>query len=101
MFILFSGFVAMDPWRHGNADGGIWMGAEFLESRSDRLVAGEFSDRTRDPDYERIAELATQTCQRIDANDTDAFPVQRRGRQKRRDGLMCARNRPISPGIVR
>ena len=89
--------LELSLWRDCAAAAGV----DVVPEDGQRLVAGEFSDRTQDPDYERIAELPTQTCQRIDANDTDAFPVQRRGRQKRRDGLMCARNRPISPGIVR
>ncbi len=37
------------------------------------ILSGEFSERTQDPDYERIAELATQTCQRVDANYTERF----------------------------
>ena len=37
------------------------------------ILAGEFSERTGDPDYERMAELATQTCQRVDANYTERF----------------------------
>ena len=36
-------------------------------------LSGEFAERTQDPDYERMAELATQTCQRVDASYTERF----------------------------
>ncbi len=46
------------------------------------ILAGEFFTRTEDPDYQQIAEKATATCQRVDANYTarflaDASEVQR------------------------
>lgn len=37
------------------------------------ILAGEFFTRTEDPDYRRIAELATRTCQRVDQSYTDRF----------------------------
>jgi len=37
------------------------------------LLAGEFQARTEDPDYERLAELATRTCTRVDASYTRHF----------------------------
>ncbi len=37
------------------------------------ILAGEFLARTADPDYQRIGELATQTCRRVDPAYTDRF----------------------------
>jgi len=37
------------------------------------ILAGEFQVRTEDPDYERLADLALRTCQRVDANYTNRF----------------------------
>jgi len=37
------------------------------------ILAGEFLTRTTDPDYQRLAELALKTCQRVDAKYTDRF----------------------------
>jgi len=37
------------------------------------ILAGEFFTRTEDPDYQRIGELATRTCQRVDPQYTDRF----------------------------
>ncbi|MBN1490130.1 MAG: DEAD/DEAH box helicase [Phycisphaerae bacterium] len=37
------------------------------------ILAGEFFARTEDPEYQRISELATQTCQRVDPRYTDHF----------------------------
>ncbi|MBK9127139.1 MAG: DEAD/DEAH box helicase [Phycisphaerales bacterium] len=37
------------------------------------ILAGEFEARTNDPDYRRITELATATCQRVDPSYTDRF----------------------------
>jgi hypothetical protein len=37
------------------------------------ILASEFLIRTEDPDYERLCEFATQTCQRVDANYTERF----------------------------
>ena len=37
------------------------------------ILAGEFLLLTEDPDYERIAELATSCCQRVDQRYTDRF----------------------------
>jgi superfamily II DNA/RNA helicase len=37
------------------------------------ILAGEFFERTEDPDYRRIAELATRTCRRVDPRYTDRF----------------------------
>lgn len=37
------------------------------------ILAGEFHLRTEDPDYEQIAQLATQTCQRVDTAYTQRF----------------------------
>ena len=40
------------------------------------ILAGEFHLLTEDPDYQRIGELATQACQRVDPRYTDRFLVQ-------------------------
>lgn len=37
------------------------------------ILAGEFFLRTADPDYQRLGELATATCQRVDQHYTDRF----------------------------
>ncbi len=37
------------------------------------ILAGEFQARTEDPDYERLAELATKTCTRVDESYTQRF----------------------------
>jgi hypothetical protein len=37
------------------------------------VLAGEFVQRTQDPDYQRIGELATKTCKRVDESYTDRF----------------------------
>jgi superfamily II DNA/RNA helicase len=37
------------------------------------ILAGEFHQRTEDPEYERLAGLATQTCERVDRHYTDRF----------------------------
>ncbi len=37
------------------------------------ILASEFYVLTEDPDYERISELATQTCRRVDPRYTDRF----------------------------
>jgi hypothetical protein len=37
------------------------------------ILAGEFLVLTEDPDYERIGELATQCCRRVDQRYTDRF----------------------------
>ncbi len=37
------------------------------------ILASEFFCRAEDPDYQRIAELATKTCQRVDRSYTDRF----------------------------
>ena len=37
------------------------------------ILAGEFHVRTEDPEYQRIGELATKTCQRVDQKYTDRF----------------------------
>jgi superfamily II DNA/RNA helicase len=37
------------------------------------ILAGEFQARTEDPDYERLADLATKTCTRVDASYTQRF----------------------------
>lgn len=37
------------------------------------ILAGEFFTRTEDPEYQRLAELATQTCQRVDRSYTERF----------------------------
>ncbi len=37
------------------------------------ILAGEFLLRTEDPDYERMSELATQACQRVDESYTNRF----------------------------
>lgn len=37
------------------------------------ILAGEFLTRTEDPDYERIAELTTKTCERVDKQYTEKF----------------------------
>jgi len=37
------------------------------------LLAGEFFIRTEDPDYQQMGELATKTCQRVDAKYTARF----------------------------
>ncbi len=37
------------------------------------VLAGEFVQRTEDPDYQQIGELATKTCKRVDPSYTDRF----------------------------
>jgi hypothetical protein len=37
------------------------------------ILAGEFYLRTEDPEYQRIGELATRACQRVDPQYTDRF----------------------------
>jgi hypothetical protein len=37
------------------------------------ILAGEFFARTADPDYQRLSELATETCRRVDPKYTDRF----------------------------
>ena len=37
------------------------------------ILAGEFQLRTEDPEYQRIAELATKTCARVDEKYTQRF----------------------------
>ncbi len=37
------------------------------------IMAGEFDERTGDPEYRRISELATQACQQVDPAYTDKF----------------------------
>jgi superfamily II DNA/RNA helicase len=37
------------------------------------ILAGEFFQQTEDPDYQRIGELATRTCHRVDPEYTDRF----------------------------
>ncbi|MCP4248952.1 MAG: DEAD/DEAH box helicase [bacterium] len=37
------------------------------------ILAGELSTRTEDPDYQRIAEQATRTCNSVDPSYTDKF----------------------------
>ncbi|MBW7904205.1 MAG: DEAD/DEAH box helicase [Phycisphaerae bacterium] len=37
------------------------------------ILAGEFLEFTGDPDYERVGELATRTCHRVDPAYTDRF----------------------------
>ena len=37
------------------------------------ILAGEFQVRTEDPEYQRIAELATKTCARVDEKYTQRF----------------------------
>lgn len=37
------------------------------------ILAGEFLSLTDDPDYQRLGELATQACRRVDARYTDRF----------------------------
>ncbi|MCG3125376.1 MAG: hypothetical protein CHACPFDD_00194 [Phycisphaerae bacterium] len=37
------------------------------------ILAGEFFAHTEDPDYQRIGELATRTCQRVDRKYTERF----------------------------
>jgi hypothetical protein len=37
------------------------------------ILAGEFLVLTEDPDYERMGELATQCCRRVDERYTDRF----------------------------
>ncbi|MHC4235753.1 MAG: DEAD/DEAH box helicase, partial [Planctomycetota bacterium] len=37
------------------------------------ILAGELYARTEDPDYQRISELATRTCHRVDPRYTDKF----------------------------
>lgn len=37
------------------------------------ILAGEFLVLTEDPDYERVGELATQCCRRVDQRYTDRF----------------------------
>ncbi|MEW6252676.1 MAG: DEAD/DEAH box helicase [Planctomycetota bacterium] len=45
------------------------------------LLAGEFSGRTEDPEYQRIGELATRTCQRVDRHYTERFLSEARNMQ--------------------
>jgi len=42
------------------------------------ILAGEFFVRTEDPDYQRIGELATATCQRVDPKYTNRFLAEAR-----------------------
>ena len=37
------------------------------------ILAGEFFVRTEDPEYQRLAALATKTCQRVDEKYTNRF----------------------------
>jgi superfamily II DNA/RNA helicase len=37
------------------------------------ILAGEFRALTEDPDYERVGELATRTCERVDRQYTEHF----------------------------
>lgn len=37
------------------------------------ILAGEFLTQTEDPDYQRIAEIATAACRRVDPRYTDRF----------------------------
>lgn len=37
------------------------------------ILAGEFFTQTQDPDYQRICELATESCRRVDPRYTDRF----------------------------
>ena len=37
------------------------------------ILAGEFYVRTTDPEYQRLGELATKTCQRVDEKYTNRF----------------------------
>lgn len=37
------------------------------------ILAGEFQAVTSDPDYQRVAELATRCCRKVDARYTDRF----------------------------
>ncbi|HUU83528.1 MAG TPA: DEAD/DEAH box helicase [Phycisphaerae bacterium] len=46
------------------------------------ILAGELFTMTEDPDYERIGELATRTCHRVDPTYTDRFLQQEQERQK-------------------
>ncbi len=40
------------------------------------ILSGELLAQTEDPDYQRIGELATRTCHRVDATYTDRFLAQ-------------------------
>ena len=46
------------------------------------ILAGELLAQTEDPDYERLGELATQTCHRVDPTYTDRFLQQAQEMQK-------------------
>jgi hypothetical protein len=46
------------------------------------ILAGEFSVLTEDPDYQRIGELATQCCRRVDARYTERFLADAEERRK-------------------
>ena len=46
------------------------------------ILAGEFFVRTEDPDYQRLGELATKTCQRVDRHYTERFLAEARSMQK-------------------
>jgi superfamily II DNA/RNA helicase len=45
------------------------------------ILAGEFYLRTEDPDYQRIGELATRTCERVDLKYTNRFLAEARNMQ--------------------
>jgi superfamily II DNA/RNA helicase len=46
------------------------------------ILAGEFFVRSPDPDYQRIGELATRTCQRVDAKYTNRFLAEAQNMQE-------------------
>ena len=81
------------------AGGAFQMGCEFFKfARSANLIkqegiilrhllrlvilAGEFLVLTEDPDYERIGELATQCCRRVDQRYTDRFLADAENKKK-------------------
>lgn len=45
------------------------------------ILASELLVRTEDPDYERLGELVTQACQRVDRSYTDRFLAEARNMQ--------------------
>jgi superfamily II DNA/RNA helicase len=46
------------------------------------ILAGEFFLRSADPEYQRIGELATRTCQRVDAKYTNRFLAEAQSMQE-------------------
>ena len=46
------------------------------------ILAGEFAVLSEDPDYQRIGEMATESCRRVDERYTDRFLADADGMRK-------------------